>query len=176
MIIPAEIANRFSSKSDFLRYFKEHRKWPPSTLTLAAVQFYVPPDLMVNKDYIRQILTEEKEFLPLKSVKHVNMPMYDELAVKNMWPHCRDIPGIMRHFPDKLPKGRLPDREYFWNVMNTLNEEHVGNLIRHANGQRNTTTGFKHEEEQIAVSEKMIGLLNEQPYISRKCSLLSNFL
>ena len=26
MIIPAEIANRFSSKSDFLRYFKEHRK------------------------------------------------------------------------------------------------------------------------------------------------------
>jgi len=147
MIIPAEIANRFSSKSDFLRYFKEHRKWPPSTLTLAAVQFYVPPDLMVNKDYIRQILTEEKEFLPLKSVKHVNMPMYDELAVKNMWPHCRDIPGIMRHFPDKLPKGRLPDREYFWNVMNTLNEEYVGNLIRHANGERNTATGFKHEEE-----------------------------
>ena len=26
MLIPAEIANRFSSKSDFLRYFKEHRK------------------------------------------------------------------------------------------------------------------------------------------------------
>ncbi len=89
---------------------------------------------MVNKDYIRQILTEEKAFLPLKSVKHVNMPMYDELAVKNMWPHCQDIPDIMRHFPDKLPKGRLPDREYFWNVMNTLNEEYVGNLIRHANG------------------------------------------
>ncbi len=101
--------------------------------------------------------------------------MYDKLAVKNMWPHCQDIPGIMRHFPDKLPKGRLPDREYFWNVINTLNEEYVGNLIRHANGQRNAATGFKHKEEQIAVSEKMIGLLNEQPYISRKCTRPSNF-
>ena len=33
----------------------------------------------------------------------------------------------------------------------------------------------QHEEEQIAVSEKMIGLLNEQPYISRKCTRPSNF-
>ena len=44
----------------------------------------------------------------------------------------------MKHFPTKLPKGRVPDREYFWNVMNTLMPEYTQSLLTHANEQRNT--------------------------------------
>ena len=38
-----------------------------------------------------------------------------------------------KHFPDKLPKGRLPNRDYFFNVLNTCNNEYVTQLIKHAN-------------------------------------------
>jgi hypothetical protein len=47
----------------------------------------------------------------------------------------------MRFFPDKLPKGRLPDRDYFFNVLNTIREEYVQALIKHAHVQRFTAQG-----------------------------------
>ena len=45
----------------------------------------------------------------------------------------------MKYFPSKLPKGRVPDREYFWNVMNTLMPEYTKSLLTHANEQRTTS-------------------------------------
>jgi hypothetical protein len=88
---------------------------------------------MVNKDFLRQILTEEKELMEVDSVKKVNMPKFDELSVKNFWPRIQGNQRVMRFFPDKLPKGRQPDHEYFWNVYNTLEEPYVRQLLTHAN-------------------------------------------
>ena len=42
----------------------------------------------------------------------------------------------MLYFPDQLPRGRVPDREYFFNIMNTLMEEYTQAIIKHANEQR----------------------------------------
>ena len=87
---------------------------------------------MVNKDYLRQILSEEKVMLPLTEVKFVNVPMYDELSVKNLWPSCKGNAQLMKYFPDKLPKGRLPDRKYFFDILNTVKPDYVDKLIKHA--------------------------------------------
>ena len=120
-----EIAHRFNCKDDFLNYFGNQ------------LQLYVPPKIMVNKgkfvslisnlatDFLRQVLTEEKELMPLSAVKLVTVPNYDELSVKNLWPHMQEIEEFTRFFPDKIPKGRLPSREYFFNVMNTVNTAYV---------------------------------------------------
>ena len=76
---------------------------------------------MVNKDFIRQLLCEDKQLMALNDMKFVNVPVFDELSVKILFPHCRDIPEIMSYFPDPTPKSRLPERDYFFNVLNTLN-------------------------------------------------------
>jgi hypothetical protein len=57
--------------------------------------------------------------MPRESVKTVDVPKYDELSVSNLWPHMKKDADFMRHFPDKLPLGRLPSREYFFNILNT---------------------------------------------------------
>ena len=44
---------------------------------------------MVNKDFLRQILMEEKQLLPMSAVKSVNVPAYDELSVRNLWGSCQ---------------------------------------------------------------------------------------
>ena len=80
---------------------------------------------MCNKDFLRQIIAGEKELLPLSAIKMVNVPEFDELSVTNLWPHCKNDKAFMKHFPDKLPKGRLPSRDYFFNVMNTLQEQYL---------------------------------------------------
>ena len=55
----------------------------------------------------------------------VDVPNYDELSVTELWPHMKVNAAFMRHFPDELPKGRLPQREYFFNIMNTGMTEYL---------------------------------------------------
>ena len=68
---------------------------------------------------MKAVLTEDKALLGLDEVKHVNVPLYDELAVGSIWPMVKDDATISRYFPKTFPKGRVPDRAYFWNILNT---------------------------------------------------------
>ena len=76
----------------------------------------------------------------------------------------------MRHFPARLSKGRLPDRSYFFNIMNTINEEYVQKLIKHATNARFLADKFNNDDQTIVVSEKMINMLNAAPFSSCKLS------
>jgi len=88
---------------------------------------------MINKDFLKQVLCEEKQLLPLKKVKHICVPKYDELSVTNLYPDLSKRPDLMKYMPANMPKGRQPDRTYFFNVLNTIDEEYVANLIQFAN-------------------------------------------
>ena len=80
---------------------------------------------MLNKDFLKQVLAGEKQLLELSQVRFRYIPAYDELSLKRFYPFIQDDPVMFRFFPTKLPQGRLPDRDYFWNVFNTLNEPYV---------------------------------------------------
>ena len=67
---------------------------------LCAVQLYVPPAKMVNKDFLKQVFRDQKKLLPLNGVKYVNMPQYDELSVKKFWPILREDTKFMEYMPD----------------------------------------------------------------------------
>ena len=73
----------------------------------------------MNKDFLKSILTEERELLEMNDVKWINVGKYDELSVKEIWPQMQDDQDFLRHFPAEFPKGRLPDRTYFFNILNT---------------------------------------------------------
>ena len=74
----------------------------------------------------------------------------------------------MRHFPDELPKGRLPSREYFFNVMNTGMHQYLQDCIRHATNQRHSAVSDGLKSETIVVSNDMMEKLNSMPHISSK--------
>ena len=63
----------------------------------------------------------------------VDVPCYDELSVAHLYPIMKENAAFMRHFPDELPKGRLPSREYFFNIMMTGMGDYLAGLIKHAN-------------------------------------------
>ena len=104
------------------------------------MQLYVPPEYMINKDFLKEVLAEEKDLLELKDVSWINVPLFDELSVINIWPMTKEDEQIKRYFPEKLPKGRVPDREYFFNILNTFQPVYVDQIIRHANDQRNSVS------------------------------------
>ena len=52
-VMAHELSGKFKAKSDFIKYFKEHRK---SFLTLTfrcTVQLYLHEDTMFNKDFLK---------------------------------------------------------------------------------------------------------------------------
>ena len=90
-----------------------------------SLQLYVPPEVMINRDFVKAILAGRKRLLPLKDVKRVTVPKYEELSVEKMFPIVNRDQQVMSYFPDALPKNRNVAREYFWNVVHTVHEVYV---------------------------------------------------
>ena len=44
---------------------------------------------MINKDFLRKILLEEKKLLTLAEKRDVNVPKFDELSVNLLYPKFR---------------------------------------------------------------------------------------
>ena len=90
-------------------------------------------DVRRNKDFLKEVLAGTKDLIPLDKVKYVNVPLYDELAVKDIYQAFINDEKFMRHMPDPQPGSRLPNRTYFYNVLNTLYPDYVEKLVSHAN-------------------------------------------
>ena len=75
---------------------------------------------MLNKDYLRLLLKDKKKLMPIHKIKSVNVPKFDELSVKNIFPLMKKDDEFMAYFPDKLPEGRWPDRRYFFDILSSL--------------------------------------------------------
>ena len=59
-----------------------------------------------------------------REVAQVQTPMYDELEVKNLWPLFKEDKHFAMYFPDYREHGRIPDRNYFFAVLNTFNRDY----------------------------------------------------
>ena len=133
-----------------------------------SVQLYLPPEYMMNKDFLKEVLAEDKALLRLDQVSRVNVPLYDELSVANIWPMMKIDEKFMMYFPTKMAKNRLPDRGYMFNILNTFQPNYLQALIKHANDQRNSVSNDAIAREAIEVSDDWWDALNSVPFISRK--------
>ena len=123
---------------------------------------------MLTKDFLKQILAEEKKLSEVKEISMIKVPFFDELSVKNIWPRMQKDPGFLNYFPSKLPRGRLPDRTYFFIILNSYQAVYVAHLIQHANRQRNTIAGEHRQMETIELTDAWAEKLMAVPFISCK--------
>ena len=100
------------------------------------------------------------------------MPRYDELSVVRIFPKLKTDPQIMTYLPDRLPKGRLPDREYLFNILNTVYPEYAQALIKKANDNRYDASNREDDAGVVKVSEEWWNKLMQVPYASSKCKFL----
>jgi hypothetical protein len=129
---------------------------------------------MLNKDYLRLLLADRKQLMPIGKLRAINVPKFDELSVKNIFPMKAKDEKFMKYMPDRCPKGRLPDRRYFFNVLNTLYPESTQTIIENANRLRNSGVGSNTEGDTVVVTEEWWQKLHQMPFISGKifCTLI----
>ena len=124
---------------------------------------------MLNKDFLRQILAEDKKLLALSDVKWIEVPKYDELAVNSIFDRFKADEGLMAYLPDRLPKGRVPDRTYFFNVLHSLYPEFVKQMVRVAQDNRHVAAKNSFDNGVVKVSDDWWKKLNDIPFTSCKC-------
>ena len=73
---------------------------------------------------------------------------------------------MSQYFPNKYPKGRQCDRDYMFNIANTLHEEIVTQLIQHALKQRHAVEGLKMQDDNVLINEHWAEELKTLPMIS----------
>ena len=129
----------------------------------------MPPEGVINKDFLKQVLRDKKQLLKKCEVQAIQVPHYDELSVKALYPQFKKDAEMMAYFPDHYPVGKAPPREYFFNVLNTVHPEYLGQVLIHANKQRNSVEGEKMKEEAIQISQFWEEQLKQMPYMSSKC-------
>ena len=98
----------------------------------------MPSYEMFTKDFAKSIFCGDKKLLKLREVKFIAVTKYDELSVKNLYEDFLELEGMSDYFPDKYAKGRQCDREYMFNIANTVHPAVVEELIGHALSQRFT--------------------------------------
>ena len=123
---------------------------------------------MMTKDFVRQILAEEKDLIKMAGLRQINIPKFDELSVKNISPRYMEDVEVMRFLPSHLPKGKYPDREYYFNVLNTVHPNHVKKMVDYANEQRYKSGTYQGQMDEIKVSDKWWDELNSMPFFSCK--------
>ena len=98
--------------------------------------------------------------MPLKDVNVVSVPKFEELSVENVMKLMKDDATFNSYFPENLPKGRNPSREYTWNILNSLHERFVAKLITHANEKRYSGANEENKNETIEITDEWWELLN----------------
>ena len=122
---------------------------------------------MFTKDYAKDIFAEKKILMKKKNVLYIEVPKFDELSVKNMYEKLIKLDNMHKYFPDTYPKGRQCDRDYLFNVANTLHEGVVQELIDYSLKQRYDPAMGANQCESILISDKWKEELQSLPLTNR---------
>ncbi len=69
-------------------------------------------------------------------VQRIKIPTWPELSVSKLLPEILSDSILKHYFYDKYGKGKVPDREYFWGVINAVKPGYFKALINSALEQR----------------------------------------
>ena len=79
----------------------------------------MPPFENVTVWHLRDIQSGAKKRIKSADVKHINIPEFEGLAIKDMQAFANSYPGVNRYFPIEKEVEKLP-RQYIANVIYTI--------------------------------------------------------
>ena len=57
-----------------------------------SLQFYLPHESTINKDFLKAVLAGQKQLMKKEDVKEITVPKYDELSVQALYPQFAKDP------------------------------------------------------------------------------------
>jgi hypothetical protein len=132
---------------------------------------------MCTKDVLKDIFAGRKKLIKSKDMQYISTPRYDEISVKHLYDKLLKLEGMAEHFPSKYGKGRQCDREFLFNIANTLHPGVMAELLAYAHEHRHGVSSEKQSQEAILATEAWAAELKAMPYFSKvSVHILTKFL
>ena len=86
---------------------------------------------------MQAVLLLTKPSLKTHEVSPVDVPLWTELSIANVWVLAMQIENFKDYLPaDWKPANHKVERAFFWNILSALNPEFVDQLITNCRDQR----------------------------------------
>ena len=120
---------------------------------------------------MKDILKDEKRALRVNEVVHLDVPLYPEISVKNLYDDAMADPDVAKYLPSQEQMGgRLPERDFFFGILGTLKRQYLTDIIKDAHDKRFKVTDEENKKDSILISDAWLEELNKHPYFSSKLS------
>ena len=178
-ISAGDIESKIKCKKDLYEILDNHRKSEALTtsLTLHAIIWTHCNDNGLLKRHFEW--EEKSNFLVLtqkifdkQEIIAISVPKYTELSMRNVFREAINrYPNLIARLPvyptDNPDNDIYPERDYFWNVFNTLHNNTVSDIIHQCYERRASGHGDK-EEEKIEIRDDMLKAIQSAPFYASK--------
>ena len=135
---------------------------------ILTVQYYLPGIKQVSFAFLKDVYANRKKVLKKKQVDYISVPHFQELSVKRLWPDLKDDKEFNVFFNDEFPEQKVPNREFFMNILNTIYPDYLKNIMSHASKERYAVDGEAMKEKTIEADPEWIEELKNMPFKSSK--------
>ena len=147
-----EVALKFKSKKEI--YDLLTTEW----------DIYLPPLGDIHYKFIAQIIWGEKLYLKCKEVKDCKVPHFKTLSVGWMLEFAKENTDIEQFLPD-FNYQNFPNREWLWNLLNTVLEDRFKEFIRTKQLER-TQYIMEKKEMKVRALREFIKIFKDSQSIS----------
>ena len=74
--------------------------------------------------------------------------------MKSLAENLKDDEELVKYLPDKWHKKLKLDREWFFNILNTVHPGYLQQVIKHAQKQRQTANTEEEKQETITITDE----------------------
>ena len=104
----------------------------------------------------------------MAEVVHKIVPKYAEFKVEEIYKQCAEDPELMTYLPDLTMSKKLPDREFVYDVINSLRPKFLKEIVNHADEVRQQKKMFRAKGGEVTITQEWLNKLTSLPYISSK--------
>ena len=161
-VTAAEFAAKFQSKREVYRFLA------------TEVNAYLPPFENVTVWHLRDIQSGTKKRISSDQAKHINVPQFEGLSIKDMQAFATAYPQLARYFPIEKEMEKLP-RQYIANVIYTIVGNPFAKWVESQMRKRNDK--IKAEQDMmIDMDPEIAEIFKASQSVSGKFHFLSTFL
>lgn len=93
------------------------------------MRYYLLLEPLCPTVFLNAVFAGEKILLKRRKVKTIEVPKYKELCVKKVMEAIVNDAELIKHLPDLTMSKKLPDRDFLFNIINSLRPEYMESII-----------------------------------------------
>ena len=168
------LSEQYKSKRDLYDVMTNHMvsaqpsPGPSSSHLVFLQQQYLPEFRKCPVDFIHSILGSRARVFQNSQVVRLRVPEWPEVSIRLVMPVALEVPRLRQYLPESWPdRPDKVDRQFFWDVLATLDRQFVVDLLADVGEQRQERQReVGPEQPQIDISPEWAEALAQLNYQS----------